>query len=58
MKKISNQGIYKSPTIQMIKIYTEEGFAAGSAKVRPHDDKNKVYEEWQDLPDDNRNIDW
>lgn len=42
----------------MIKVYTEEGFAACSAKVRPHDDKNKVYEEWQDLPDDNRNIDW
>lgn len=42
----------------MIKIYTEEGFAAGSAKVYPQDNKNKVYEEWQDLPDDNRNIDW
>ncbi|MGV6945788.1 hypothetical protein [Sphingobacterium kyonggiense] len=58
MKKISNQGIYKSPTIQMIKIYTEEGFAAGSAKVRPHDKNFEVKEEWQDLPDDNRNIDW
>lgn len=42
----------------MIKIYTEEGFAAGSAKVRPHDKNFEVKEEWQDLPDDNRNIDW
>ena len=57
MKKDTRK-VYESPTIEVIHLEMEQGIAAGSAVVRPHDVNNEIVEEWQVDPDDSRVIDW
>lgn len=49
---------YLSPTLEVSMIETEEGFAAGSAFVRPQDPNGVVQEEWEEDDDVNKTIDW
>ncbi len=49
---------YKQPKVEVTLIYTEEGVAAGSARVDPRNQNGFMEEQWIQEDDDNRNIDW
>ncbi len=49
---------YSSPTVSVVKIHMEADIAVGSAKLYPYNNNGEIYEEWDQEPDDNRNIDW
>ncbi|GHE39520.1 hypothetical protein [Sphingobacterium griseoflavum] len=49
---------YMPPVIQLEIIDLEEGFAAGSAIVRPVDNNGHVTVEWETDSDESKTINW
>jgi len=49
---------YAQPRVEVTSIFTEEGIAAGSARVFPQNSDGYVQDSWEQESDDNRNIDW
>ncbi len=49
---------YKTPRIEVIQIFLEEGIASGSAFARPQNGSNQIIEEWEQDETETKNIDW
>ncbi len=54
MKK---KNVYRSPKLEVYKIQLEQGIAVGSARVRPQNLNNQIFEEWE-VEEETRNIDF
>lgn len=49
---------YTRPTISKLIIELESGICAGSAIVRPQNSNQQILEEWDEIDEPVKNIDW
>ena len=49
---------YLAPQFSMVHVSLEEGIAAGSAFVRPHNGNNQVMENWYEDDTQTKEFDW
>lgn len=49
---------YTPPVIRFLELELESGICAGSATVKPHNTYNQVIEEWDEVEEPTRTVEW